>query len=90
MAAAKYPRMIAQDLWDNSNQFDVTKPYCDVVDNVSGIPLSDVFSALQNVGDAGGIDSENYRMTQWQNNIKNLHSSQSTQIDNYFSQYWLN
>ena len=89
MKADERPRVLGQDMWDNVNQFNASNTYCDVVDNVSGIPLQDLFTALQGVGDSG-TDSENYRMMLWRNNISNLHPSQATEIHNYFSQYHLN
>jgi hypothetical protein len=88
MKADERTRLLGQDMWDNIDQS--LSPYnCSVTDNVSGIPLQDLFTTLQGVGDLG-TNSENYRMMLWRNNIKALHPTQAVEIDNYFSQYHLN
>ena len=82
MIADKYIRVFVRDLRDLDNQFDITFPNCNVVDNVEGFTLQEIWQSLEGLGQSG-LDP----WDKWEENLRSVRPGQAANLSAYFNQF---
>ncbi|NMM50760.1 hypothetical protein [Marinigracilibium pacificum] len=78
-----YPLVLVRDLIDARNEYDSTRPECDVYDDVENFTMSEIFSSLRGVSS----NKTNTAMREWRDNLIQKRPTQKDNLIKYFQQW---
>lgn len=81
-----YPRVLVRDLIDDTNEFNEGISSCNVIDNVEGFTLHEIFYALENIN-ALAIGDNDSALKKWRDNLIEIRPLQEEVLREYFAQW---